>query len=75
MTAVSVFWVLCVQLVIVSTWKLLTLVKHDRIFSPASLVWVDAIVWAIAAAWVVLLGVFSTSGSARMTPECRSCCF
>ena len=58
LTAVSVFWVLCVQLVIVSTWKLLTLVKKDRIFSEASLVWVDAIVWAIGAAWVVLVGVF-----------------
>ncbi|MEQ7124190.1 DUF2975 domain-containing protein [Actinopolymorpha sp. B11F2] len=58
MTAVAVFWVLCVQVVIVSTWKLLTMVKHDRIFSPGSLAWVDAIVWAIAAAWIVLLGVF-----------------
>ena len=58
MTAVSVFWVLCVQVVIVCTWKLLTMVKNDRIFSEASLAWVDAIVWAIAAAWVVLLGVF-----------------
>ena len=56
-TAVTVFWVLCIQVVIVSTWKLLTLVKNDRIFSDASLVWVNAIVWAIAAAWVVLLGV------------------
>ncbi len=58
LTAVSVFLVLCVQVVIVSTWKLLTLVKNDRIFSAVSLVWVDAIVWAIAAAWAVLLGVF-----------------
>ncbi|WP_433342478.1 DUF2975 domain-containing protein [Micromonospora sp. CA-111912] len=58
MTAVSVFWVLCIQVVIVSTWKLLTLVKRDRIFSDAALAWVDAIVWAIVAAWVVLLGVF-----------------
>ncbi|MDT0533293.1 DUF2975 domain-containing protein [Micromonospora sp. DSM 115977] len=58
MTAVAVFWVLCVQVVVVSTWKLLTLVKRDRIFSDASLAWVDAIVWAIVAAWVVLLGVF-----------------
>ena len=57
-TAVSVFWVLCVQVVIVCTWKLLTLVRKDRIFSPASLAWVDAIVWAVAAAWVVLVGVF-----------------
>jgi hypothetical protein len=58
LTAVTVFWVLCVQVVIVATWKLLTMVKKDRIFSDASLVWVDAIVWAIVAAWVVLLGVF-----------------
>lgn len=62
LTAVSVFLVLCVQLVIVSTWKLLTLVKKDRIFSEASLVWVDAIVWAIAAAWVVLVGLLLYAG-------------
>jgi hypothetical protein len=58
MTAVTVFWVLCVQVVIVSTWKLLTLVKEDRIFSEASMAWVNAIVCAIGAAWLVLLGVF-----------------
>ncbi|MFI7081594.1 MULTISPECIES: DUF2975 domain-containing protein [unclassified Micromonospora] len=58
LTAVTVFWVLCVQVVVVATWKLLTLVKNDRIFSPASLVWVDVIVWAVAAAWVVLVAVF-----------------
>jgi hypothetical protein len=58
LTALAVFWVLCAQVVVVSTWQLLTMVKHDRIFSPASLVWVDAIVWAVAAAWVVLVGVF-----------------
>ena len=57
-TAVTVFWVLCIQLVIVSTWKLLTLVQNDRIFSEASLMWVNAIVWAVLAAWVVLVGVF-----------------
>jgi hypothetical protein len=56
-TAVTVFWVLCIQVVIVCTWKLLTLVKNDRIFTDASLVWVNVIVWAIAAAWVVLIGV------------------
>ncbi|MCG5466080.1 DUF2975 domain-containing protein [Micromonospora sp. NPDC053740] len=57
-TVVAVFWVLCVQIVIVATWKLLSLVKSDRIFTEASLKWVDAIVWAIAAAWLVLVGVF-----------------
>lgn len=58
LTAVTVFWVLCVQVVIVCTWRLLTLVTRDRIFSAASMAWVDAIVGAILAAWVVLLGVF-----------------
>ena len=58
LTAVTIFWVLCVQVVIVCIWRLLTLVKEDRIFSAASLAWVDAIVWAIAAGWVVLVAVF-----------------
>ena len=57
LTAIAVFVVLCIQVVIVATWKLLTLVKHDRIFTQASLRWVDAIVWAIVAAWLVLVGV------------------
>jgi hypothetical protein len=59
LTAVTVFWVLCVQVVVVATWKLMSLVKEDRIFSEASMSWVNnAIVSAIGAAWVVLLGVF-----------------
>ncbi|MEV0325238.1 DUF2975 domain-containing protein [Micromonospora echinospora] len=68
MTAVAVFWVLCVQVVIVATWKLLTLVKHDRIFSDAALRWVDAIVWAIIAAWAVLVGVFLYVGFSASDP-------
>ncbi|SCL73160.1 DUF2975 domain-containing protein [Micromonospora peucetia] len=67
-TAVTVFWVLCIQVVIVATWKLLTLVKHDRIFSNASLAWVNTIVWAIVAAWVVLLGVFLYVGFRASDP-------
>ncbi|WP_344879942.1 DUF2975 domain-containing protein [Allokutzneria multivorans] len=58
LTAIAVFGLLCVEVVVVATWKLLTLVKKDRIFTKASMVWVDAIVWAIGAAWVVLLGIF-----------------
>ena len=55
-TAVTVFWVLCVQVVVVATWRLLTLVQRDRIFSTAAFAWVDLIVWAIVAAGVVLVG-------------------
>ncbi|MDP2326483.1 MAG: DUF2975 domain-containing protein [Dehalococcoidia bacterium] len=58
LTALAVFWVLCIQVVIVSTWRLLGLVQKDRIFSTAAFVWVDAILWAIGAAWVVLVGAF-----------------
>lgn len=36
----------------------LTMVKSDRIFTPASLVWVDVIIWAIGAGWLTFLGVF-----------------
>ena len=58
LTAFSVVELACIQVVIVCTWKLLTLVEDDRIFSAASMVWVDAIVGAIAAAWLLLLGTF-----------------
>jgi len=42
----------------VATWRLLDMVRRDRIFSPASLVWVDAIVGAMAAGWASLVAVF-----------------
>lgn len=56
MVVVAVLGLLCVQVVIVCTGKLLTMVARDRIFSADSLPWVDAIVWSIVAAWVLLLG-------------------
>lgn len=55
LTAATVFLVVCVQVVVVAIWKLLSRVEHDLIFSPESFAWVDAIVWAIAAAWTVLV--------------------
>ncbi|MGY1662032.1 DUF2975 domain-containing protein [Geodermatophilus sp. SYSU D00705] len=61
MLAVSVLGLVCVQVVIVCTWKLLTLVRHDRIFSESALPWVNAIVAAIAAGWAMLLGAFVCS--------------
>ncbi|GAA3796252.1 MULTISPECIES: DUF2975 domain-containing protein [Amycolatopsis] len=57
-TAITVFWVLCVQVVIVAMWQLLTMVRKDRIFSEASMRWVNVIVGAIAAGWAVLVAVF-----------------
>ena len=58
LTIFAILEVACVQVVIVSTWKLLTMVKRDQIFSRRAFVWVDAIMWAIAAAWI-MLAVFS----------------
>lgn len=54
--AVGVLELLCVQVVVVCTWRLLTLVRDDRIFSDDALVWVDTIVGALAAAELLLLG-------------------
>jgi Protein of unknown function (DUF2975) len=58
MAAVSVAGLLCVQVVIVCTWQLLTLVRDDRIFSAGSLPWVNAIVGALAVGWLMLLAAF-----------------
>jgi hypothetical protein len=61
MAAVSVLALVCVQVVVVCTWKLLTLVTDDRIFSRSSLPWVNGIVRATVAGWVMLLGAFVCS--------------
>ena len=55
MLAIAVPGLACVQVVLVCTGKLLTMVARDRIFSADSLPWVDAIVWAIAAGWLLFL--------------------
>lgn len=62
LTFIAAFLILCVQVVIVAIWKLLGRVQHGSIFSSDSLVWVDAIVYAIAAAWLVLVGLLLAVG-------------
>jgi hypothetical protein len=52
----AVLVLLCVQVVVVCTWRLLTLVSHDRLFRDDSVVWVDTILAALAAAWLLLAG-------------------
>lgn len=54
LTAIAVFWVVCVQVVVVCTWKLLGMVTQDRIFTAAALRWVDVIIGAVTAGWLVL---------------------
>lgn len=58
LTAFFAVEILCLQVVIACTWKLLTMVEHDRIFSPESLRWVDVIIGAIGSGWVLLGGAF-----------------
>ncbi|WP_026874505.1 DUF2975 domain-containing protein [Jiangella gansuensis] len=58
MLVFSIVELVCVQVVIVCTWKLLTMVKADRIFSEAAFAWVNTIVWSMGTAWVLLFGVF-----------------
>jgi len=52
---VAVLVLLSAQVVVVCTWKLLAMVRSDRIFTDGSFVWVDTILGAIAAACVLLL--------------------
>ena len=47
---------LCVQVVLVATWRLLGMVAADRIFSEDAFRWVDLIIGAIAVGWLVWVG-------------------
>jgi hypothetical protein len=69
---VAILEIVCFQIVIVCVWRLLTLVRSDRIFSRASFVWVDTIVWAMTVAWVLLAGLAAfLVGVIFLTPEIR----
>ncbi|NIH67882.1 DUF2975 domain-containing protein [Modestobacter marinus] len=57
----AVLGLACVQVVVVCTWKLLTMVRTDCIFSASSLPWVNAILAALAVGWLMLLGTFVSS--------------
>jgi hypothetical protein len=61
MLVVAVLALGCVQVVLVCTWKLLTLVTDDRIFSDGAMPWVNGIVRAVVAGWVMLLATFVCS--------------
>lgn len=72
LTAFAVLEIACVQVVIVCTWKLLTMVTSDRIFSRDAFGWVDGIVWAITVAWLLLLTLaVSLTAIIYFTPEIR----
>ncbi|MCU1424617.1 MAG: hypothetical protein JWM51_908 [Microbacteriaceae bacterium] len=72
MLAVTELEVVCVQVVIVCTWRLLTMVTSDRIFSEASFVWVNWIVWSFVAGWLLLAGLAAyLAAYIYFTPELR----
>ena len=52
---VAVLGMLCGQVVIVCTWRLLSMVMADRIFSEDAFVWVNVILAALTTAWALLL--------------------
>lgn len=54
--AVAVLGLLCGQVVIVCTWRLLSMVMADQIFSEAAFVWVNIILAALTIAWALLTG-------------------
>jgi hypothetical protein len=58
LTALAAFWLLCAEIVVIATWRLLSLVTDDRIFSEPAFRWVNAIIAAIGAAWVVLTALW-----------------
>jgi hypothetical protein len=59
MLVVALLALLCVEVMIVSIWRLLALVTDDRIFSEQSFGWVNAILAAIGVAGVLLLGALA----------------
>lgn len=50
-----VLGMLCVQVAIVSVWRLVSLVRQNTVFSPASFRWVDIVIAAIVTASVFVL--------------------
>ena len=62
LTAFAAIEILCVQVVLVCTWRLLSLVQHDEIFSETAFVWVDLIVGALAVAWTLFAAFAAWAG-------------
>ena len=72
MLVFSILVLVAVQVIIVCIWRLLDLVRGDRIFSEHAFAWVDAIVWTIAGVWLLMLVVFGyVVGFIYFTPELR----
>jgi hypothetical protein len=62
LTAFTAVLILCAEVVLVCTWKLLTMDQQDRNFTEQALPWTDVIIGALAAAWVLVAGLFVVVG-------------
>ena len=72
MLTFSILVLVAVQVIIVCIWRLLDMVRADRIFSEHAFAWVDVIVWTVAAVWLLMLGVFGyVTAFIYSTPEIR----
>lgn len=68
LTALAATVILCGQVVVVCTWKLLSLVRTDRIFTTAADRWVNGIIAAVTVAWCLLAGAFVLAGATADDP-------
>ena len=57
LTFFIVFMFLCAQVVIVSIWKLLNLIKTDQVFTNKSLIHFDRIIYSLGAASLFPIGM------------------
>jgi Protein of unknown function (DUF2975) len=72
MLTISIVVLVAVQVIVVCIWRLLDMVRADRIFSEQAFIWVDVIVWTVAAVWLLMLGVFGyIAAFIYFTPEIR----
>lgn len=72
LTIAAVLGLVCAQVVIVCTWRLLSLVGQDRIFSRSAFGWVDTIAGAMAAGWLLFAAAAATvTLTIFFTPELR----
>ncbi len=56
LTAFAGIEILCLQVILVSTWRLLGMIGKDRIFTEAALRWVDVIIAAFTVGWLLAAG-------------------
>ena len=56
LTALAALGILCIQVVVVCTWRLLGMVQREQIFTSDAIRWVDVMIGAIAVGWLVFAG-------------------